>query len=83
MIKDLIKEQQPIVYKALVNARKEGRLMPSVLHKVNTHISIIERIKKILPVSKVILETGLFDMAKMENDKIRNYQYQKGEMFGF
>lgn len=65
------------------NARKEGRLMPSVLHKVNTHISIIERIKKILPVSKVILETGLFDMAKMENDKIRNYQYQKGEMFGF
>jgi N6-L-threonylcarbamoyladenine synthase len=66
-----------------VNARKEGRLMPSVLHKVNTHISIIEKIKKILPISKVILETGLFDMAKMENDKIRNYQYQKGEMLGF
>lgn len=65
------------------NARKEGRLMPSVLHKVNTHISIIERIKKLLPISKVILETGLFDMQKMENDKIRNYQYQKGEMSGF
>ena len=65
------------------NARKEGRLMPSVLHKVNTHISIIERIKKILPISKVILETGLFDPSKMENDKIKNYQYQKGEMFGF
>ncbi len=65
------------------NARKEGRLMPSVLHKVNTHISVIEKIKRILPISKVVLETGLFDMAKMENDKIRNYQYQKGEMFGF
>lgn len=65
------------------NARKEGRLMPSVLHKVNTHISIIEKIKKLLPISKVILETGLFDMQKMENDKIRNYQYQKGEMYGF
>lgn len=65
------------------NARKEGRLMPSVLHKVNTHISIIEKIKKSLPISKVILETGLFDMQKMENDKIKNYQYQKGEMFGF
>lgn len=51
------------------NARKEGRLMPSVLHKVNTHISIIEKIKKSLPISKVILETGLFDMQKMENDK--------------
>lgn len=65
------------------NAGKEGRLMPSVLHKVNTHISIIEKIKKSLPISKVILETGLFDMQKMENDKIKNYQYQKGEMFGF
>ncbi len=65
------------------NARKEGRLMPSVLHKVTTHISIIERIKKLLPISKVILETGLFDIQKMENDKIRNYQYQKGEMYGF
>ena len=65
------------------NARKEGRLMPSVLHKVNTHISVIEKIKRILPISKVVLETGLFDMQKMENDKIKSYQYQKGEMFGF
>lgn len=70
-------------WKNRANARKEGRLMPSVLHKVNTHISIIERIKKLLPVSKIVLETGLFDMQKMENDKIRNYQYQKGEMYGF
>ena len=31
MIKDLIKEQQPIVYKALVNARKEGRLSHAYL----------------------------------------------------
>jgi len=70
-------------WKNRANARKEGRLMPSILHKVNTHISIIEKIKKLLPISKVVLETGLFDMQKMENDKIKNYQYQKGEMFGF
>lgn len=31
MIKDLIKEQQPIVYKALENARKEGRLSHAYL----------------------------------------------------
>lgn len=70
-------------WKNRANARKEGRLMPSVIHKVNTHISIIEKIKKLLPISKVVLETGLFDIQKMENDKIKNYQYQKGEMFGF
>jgi hypothetical protein len=65
------------------NARKEGRLTPSVLQKVNTHISIIEGIKKLLPISKIIIETGLFDMAKMENYEIKNWQYAKGEMFGF
>jgi hypothetical protein len=70
-------------WKNRANARKEGRLMPSVLHKVNTHISVIEKIKKVLPISKIILETGLFDMAKMKNDGIRNWEYQKGEMFGF
>ena len=57
--------------------------MPSVLHKVNTHISIIERIKKLLPISEIIIETGLFDMAKMNNGEIRNWEYAKGEMFGF
>lgn len=65
------------------NARKEGRLMPSVLQKVNTHISIIERIKKLLPISKTIIETGLFDLTKMKNDSIKNWQYAKGEMYGF
>lgn len=70
-------------WKNRANAKKEGRLMPSVLHKVNTHISIIEKIKKLLPISKVVLETGLFDMQKMKNDNIKKYQYQKGEMFGF
>lgn len=65
------------------NAKQEGRLMPSVLQKVNTHIAVIERIKKLLPVSKIIIETGLFDMAKMKDDGIRNWEYAKGEQYGF
>ena len=65
------------------NARKEGGLMPSVLQKVNTHISIIERIKKLLPISKLIIETGLFDIAKMKNDEIREWEYSQGDMKGF
>ena len=65
------------------NSRKNGRLMPSVLQKVNTHITVIERIKKLLPISKIIIETGLFDMAKMKDSEIRNWEYQKGEQHGF
>lgn len=65
------------------NAKQEGRLMPSVKQKVESHIKIIEKIKKLLPISKLIIETGLFDMANMENNKIRGTNHQKGEMFGF
>lgn len=65
------------------NAKIKGRLMPSVRHKVNTHISIIEKIKKLLPITKIILETGTFDMQKINNQSIEGKEYQKGIMFGF
>ena len=70
-------------WKNRANAKKEGRLMPSVLHKINTHITIIEKIKKLLPITKIILETATFDMQKINNPDIKNYEYQKGIMFGF
>jgi hypothetical protein len=65
------------------NVKKGGRLMPSVLHKVNSHISIIEKIKKLLPITKIILETGTFDMQKINNTNIEGKEYQQGIMFGF
>jgi hypothetical protein len=63
------------------NAKKEGRLMPSVKQKIDSHIGIIEKIKSILPISKLIIEAGLFDMAKMKNPNIKNWQYQKGNLY--
>ena len=60
---------------------RKGRLAPSVQWKVDAHIRIIELVKSILPITKLILETGTFDMAKMKNPKIRNRQYQKGIIF--
>ena len=62
-------------------SKRKGRLAPSVQWKVDAHIRIIELVKSILPITKLILETGTFDMAKMKNPKIRNHQYQKGIIF--
>lgn len=62
---------------------KKGRLAPSVQWKVDAHIRLIKQIKTLLPISKVVLETGKFDMAKMKNPDITNDQYQKGVQYGF
>lgn len=55
-------------------------LSPSVKHKVESHIKIIEKIKKLLPISTLIIETGLFDTHKMKEGF---KDYQKGEKYGF
>lgn len=62
---------------------RKGRLAPSVQWKVDTHIRLINQIKTLLPITKVVLETGTFDMAKMKNPNITNEQYQKGVQYGF
>jgi hypothetical protein len=62
---------------------RKGRLAPSVQWKVDTHIKLINQLNALLPITKVILETGKFDMAKMNDPDITNEQYQKGVQYGF
>ena len=40
------------------NSTKKDRLPPSVRHKVQAHINEIEFCKKILPISKIVLEVS-------------------------
>lgn len=70
------------------NSTKKGRLPPSVRSKVQSHIDEIEFCKKILPVSKIVLEVSQFDMALMKNpelinEKIKHWGYQKGFNYGY
>ena len=65
------------------NSTKKDRLPPSVRHKVQAHIDEIEFCKKILPVSKIILEVSQFDTHLMKNPslilkKVKHWGYQKG-----
>lgn len=70
------------------NSTKKDRLPPSVRHKVQAHIDEIEFCKKILPVSKIVLEVSQFDTHLMKNpalisEKLRHWGYQKGFNYEF
>jgi len=66
-----------------VKSKHKGWLAPSIEHKINTHIKVIDNIHKILPINKIIIETASFDMQKIKNLDIQGEEYQKGDQLGF
>jgi hypothetical protein len=64
-------------------ARKEGWLPPSIERRYQTHLSIISRVKRILPISKTIIETANFDIQKIINPEISGIGYQQGSMYKY
>ena len=70
---------------ARFNNRKkpEGWLAPSVLNRLNAHLSVISKVHRILPISKIVVETASFDIQKLKNPEILGTEYQHGEQLGF
>ena len=72
----------------LSNSIKKGRFSPTMQSKLHSHIKEIEYIKSILPITKMVFETGQFDMHLMKNPslanlKVKPWGYQKGANYGF
>lgn len=65
------------------NRGKEGWLAPSIKHKLQTHITLIDKIKKILPITTVTIEVASFDQQKIQNPEITGIEYQQGELQGY
>ena len=63
--------------------KKEGWLAPSVQHKINTHIRVVDDVCKILPVTKITVEVASFDIQKIKNPDIQGVEYQQGEQLDF
>ena len=61
----------------------KGWLAPSIQHKLDSHIKLVDRIKKILPITKTIVEVASFDTQKMQNPEISGVEYQQGELQGY
>ena len=63
--------------------RKDGWLAPSVQQKVDCHLIMIEKVHKILPIFKIIVEVASFDIQKIKNPDISGKDYQQGEQLDF
>ena len=68
--------------------KKPGWLAPSVRQKVDCHIHWISKIRKLLPISKITVETAQFDtqLLKAQEQGLplpQGTDYQKGEQLGF
>ena len=70
---------------AKFNHRKRpiGWLTPTARHLLLTHENVVKLVMKIVPVSAIVIEANRFDFARMENPGIRNWEYQKGRLYGF
>ena len=66
-----------------VHSKKNGWLAPSVKQKIQTHLKVVEDIHKLLPITKIVVETASFDIQKIKNPEIHNEEYQQGEQLEF
>ena len=63
--------------------KPSGWLAPSIRQKIETHVTVVENVMKILPVTKIIVETASFDIQKIKNPEIEGEEYQYGEQLDF
>ena len=64
-------------------SKAKGWLTPSLEQKLQTHIRLIERLKRILPITEIIVEVASFNTQKMQNPEISGVEYQQGELQGY
>lgn len=62
---------------------KKDWLAPSIRQKVDSHMTVVSRVCKILPVTKIIVETASFDIQKIKDPDISGTGYQHGEQLDF
>ena len=63
--------------------REQGWLVPSLRHKKQAHITLIETIKTLVPVRRTELEVATFDTQLLQNPEISGIEYQQGTLQGY
>jgi len=63
-------------------SRPVGWLTPTANHLLLTHMNLIRKIQKFLPITDVVLEMNRFAFMALDNPKIQRWQYQQGPLYG-
>ena len=66
-----------------VAGKRKGWLAPSVENRIAAHISRVEAVLRLLPVSAITIETAAFDTQLLKNPDVQGVGYQQGEQLGF
>lgn len=66
-----------------VHSKRKGWLAPSIEHKIQSHITMIEKVNSILPITNITVEVASFDIQKIKNPNIDGIEYQQGEQLDF
>lgn len=63
--------------------RSEGWLTPSVDHLVETHIHLVHKMQKYLPITDVAIEVNRFAFMLLEDPSISGVDFQNGPLKGY
>lgn len=71
-----------------VHSKQKGWLAPSIKNKISTHLTMVAKVHKILPITRIVVETASFDtqlLKAIEEGKPlpQGTDYQQGEQLGF
>ena len=71
-----------------VRSKNKGWLAPSIEHKINTHLTVINKVYKILPITDLIVEVAAFDTQLLKAEEYglaipTGTDYQNGDMKGY
>ena len=58
--------------------KPNGWLAPSIQHKLDSHIKLINKVKELLPITRIDIEVAAFDIQKIKNPDISGTDYQNG-----
>lgn len=67
----------------LNRTKSKGWLAPSLMHRVLTTMTWVNRLRKYAPVSALSMELVRFDMQLMQNPEMSGVMYQQGELAGY
>jgi 5-methylcytosine-specific restriction endonuclease McrA len=63
--------------------KKSGWIAPSLMHRVHTTRSWVQKLSRYAPVAAISTELARFDMQLMQNAEISGAEYQQGALQGF
>ena len=63
--------------------RPDGWLTPTANQLLQTHVNLIRKIARILPISKVVLELNRFAFMRLDDPSVYGTDFQHGPLYGY